>query len=437
MTSQSASNVIALKLPSKPERTPKNDKRIDLTKSVIEKLPYAERDSEGRVKQRIYWDKKTPGFGLVVGLQTKTFVVQRDINGRSTRITLDKVGVITPDQARKRAKEELVVMGQGINPNDQKREARAKQVTLSDALKSYKETRKTLSEKTRTEYTRLLERYLTDWLDKPLTDITPDKVSKRHSKIAEQVRKNPRFKSSKNYSGSTQATGQSAANDAFRALRTIYNHALAINPALPENPVKRLSSTKAWYPENRRTGHIKTAELKPWLRSISGVPNDVQRDYALVVLFTGLRRNEAATLEWRNVDLEAGTLHIPVTKNKRTLDLPLSSYLIALFTARKPRCGDSPWVFPAASESGHIEEPRYALDWAAKECGVAVTVHDLRRTFVTIAEQCEVPHYVFKALVNHSTAGDITGSHYVQMNQERMRPWMQKITDEIMKHFIN
>jgi len=169
------------------------------------------------------------------------------------------------------------------------------------------------------------------------------------------------------------------------------------------------------------------------LVAIGKVPNDLQRDYAYLVLFTGLRRNEAATIEWCNVDLEAHTLHIPITKNKRTLDLPLSSFLSTLLVARKKRNENSPYVFPANSKSGHIEEPRHTLDWVAKECGIAVSVHDLRRTFITIAEACDVPHYVFKALVNHSVAGDVTGSNYVQMSVDRLRPWMQKITDEIVR----
>jgi len=420
------SNVIPLK-------PTKRVSRISLTKSVIDKLPYAQRNNKGAVKQQLYWDTKLSGFGLLVGLTTKTFIAQRDINARSKRIKIDKLGIITPDQARNQAQQLLAEMGRGINPNERKQKERAQHATLREVLESYKATRKTLSEKTRKEYTRLLERYLADWLDKPLTEITPDKVAKRHTKIAEQVRANPRFKNSPNYSGATKATGESAANDAFRALRTIYNHALAVNETLPPNPVRRLSATKAWYPENRRTGHIKPGELKTWLATIGQVPNDVQRDYVYLVLFTGLRRNEAATIEWRNVDLKNKTLHIPITKNKRTLDIPLSDFLSSLLVARRERNGNSPYVFPATSKSGHIEEPRHTLDWASKKCGITVSVHDLRRTFITIAEACDVPHYVFKALVNHSVAGDVTGSHYVQMSLDRLRPWMQKITDEIIR----
>lgn len=37
------------------------------------------------------------------------------------------------------------------------------------------------------------------------------------------------------------------------------------------------------------------------------IENETLRDYLLLVLLTGLRREEAATLKWENVDLAAKT----------------------------------------------------------------------------------------------------------------------------------
>jgi integrase len=39
------------------------------------------------------------------------------------------------------------------------------------------------------------------------------------------------------------------------------------------------------------------------------VLSNVRRDYQLVVLFTGLRSMDAATIRWEHVDFEARTLH--------------------------------------------------------------------------------------------------------------------------------
>ena len=44
------------------------------------------------------------------------------------------------------------------------------------------------------------------------------------------------------------------ANSTMRVLRAIYNFARATHEHLPENPVSRLSQTRAWYREDRRRG---------------------------------------------------------------------------------------------------------------------------------------------------------------------------------------
>ena len=67
--------------------------------------------------------------------------------------------------------------------------------------------------------------------------------------------------------------------------------------------------------------------------------------------------------------------------------------------------------------------------------GVHFTVHDLRRTFITIAESLDISAYAVKSLVNHSTGGDVTAG-YIIMDVERLRAPMQKITDAI-KQLIN
>ncbi|MGZ4995230.1 MAG: hypothetical protein ACXV79_13835 [Methylobacter sp.] len=59
-------------------------------------------------------------------------------------------------------------------------------------------------------------------------------------------------------------------------------------------------------------------------------------------------------------------------------------------------------------------------------------MHDLRRSFVTIAESLDISAYSVKSLVNHKQGDDVT-SGYIQMNVERLRKPMQTITDFILK----
>lgn len=63
--------------------------------------------------------------------------------------------------------------------------------------------------------------------------------------------------------------------------------------------------------------------------------------------------------------------------------------------------------------------------------GVAFTLHDLRRTFSTIAESLDLSHYALKRLLNHRMTGDVTAG-YIGKNVERLRDPMQRITDYIL-----
>ena len=63
---------------------------------------------------------------------------------------------------------------------------------------------------------------------------------------------------------------------------------------------------------------------------------------------------------------------------------------------------------------------------------VAFTVHDLRRTFITIAESLDIPAYALKRLLNHATGADVTAG-YIVASTERLREPMQKITDYVLK----
>ena len=85
-------------------------------------------------------------------------------------------------------------------------------------------------------------------------------------------------------------------------------------------------------------------------------------NYLLLILFTGLRRSEAASLTWDDVDFAARILRVKAsaTKARRKLDLPMSSFVFDLLEARR-MIGDTNWIFPAGSESGHISEPKFPL----------------------------------------------------------------------------
>ncbi|CAH1904754.1 hypothetical protein NTGHW29_360083 [Candidatus Nitrotoga sp. HW29] len=66
------------------------------------------------------------------------------------------------------------------------------------------------------------------------------------------------------------------------------------------------------------------------------------------------------------------------------------------------------------------------------ESGVTFTIHDLRRTFITIAESQDISAYALKRLLNHKMNNDVTAG-YIINDVERLREPMQKITSYLLK----
>jgi integrase len=63
---------------------------------------------------------------------------------------------------------------------------------------------------------------------------------------------------------------------------------------------------------------------------------------------------------------------------------------------------------------------------------VYFNLHDLRRTFITVAESLDINAYALKKLLNHKDQRDVT-SGYIIIDMERLREPMNKITDYILE----
>jgi integrase len=196
------------------------------------------------------------------------------------------------------------------------------------------------------------------------------------------------------------------------------------------NPVRRLR--RQWYPERRRERVVRAEEMPRFYKGLLSLPNPVARDYLLLLLFTGLRRREAASLKWEHVDFTHCVIRLPAanTKSGRKLDLPMTDVVRALLVARRAVGNEGAFVFSAQSKSGHIEEPAFPLKQLYVSTGIRVSAHDLRRTFVTAAESTDISPLALSALVNHSLGRDVT-SGYVIMTAERLREPAQRVCDRI------
>jgi integrase len=392
------------------------NQRVKITKRIVDSTPFATEAS----KPVYLRDTELTGFALKVGCTSKTYIVERRVASKNVRTTIGKHGPWTAERARVEAQRLLGEMAAGINPVERDRQEATQAVTLNQAFEDYLAARH-LADKTIREYRRAITMYLADFAEKPINTITKEAISARFRLLSTQ-------------------SGAATANAAMRALRAILsfamaNYEVAGTKVITENPVTILSQTRAWHRIPRRQGHIRRTELGSWLEAIQSLTNTVARDYLLFLLFTGMRREEAAGLRWDKVDFANRVVTIPVTKNHDPLTLPLSDYLVDLLRSRRTEAeSDSPFVFPAEGKVGYIRDVRKSLAHVEAATGVRITPHDLRRTFITMADNLDISAYAVKRLVNHRIdSGDVTAG-YIISDVERLRGPMQMITEEILRH---
>lgn len=392
---------------------------MKITKSAVDKLPIPIAEIPGKTAQKRYYDDTMKGFGVrVTSGGTKAFFIEKLIKKKLCRITLGRYPELTVEMARKEGQKLLGQIATGIDPVAEKRAEKMREMTLNVVFNDYIQVRKSLKHNTLYNYKRVLATAFAGWGDKSFLAITKDKVAKHHEKLGKEH-------------------GEAYANLAMRLLRALFNFAAGQyedtqgKSLISENPVKRLSQTRAWYRVERRQSFIKAHELAPWYLGVQQLQNEVLRDYLLLILLTGLRRQEAATLRWDHVDLNAKTLTVLNTKNHESHTLPLSNYLYELLLSRSQKRINE-YVFPGTGAAGHIIEPRKQMAHVTKFSGIHFTVHDLRRTFITIAEGLDISAYALKRLMNHKMSGDITAG-YIVTDVERLRRPMQQITDYFLK----
>ena len=378
---------------------------VNLTKRTIEAIPPA------NAGQILYRDAALAGFGLRVGTQGKSFFAEGQVARRTVRVTLGRYGPVTPEIARKRALKVLGEMAEGRNPNGELKAKRASAMTVQEAFDDFFD-RRPLAASSKDNYQRTVDIYLKDWASKPISEVSRRMVLDRHREIGEE-------------------NGLVTANNIFRHLRSIYNFTSAAHGELPPNPVTILTQARAWNPERRRRSVVPAHGLPKWWRAVHQEESYV-RDFLLIALFTGMRRSEIARLRWEFIDLEGRTLTVPTTKNGDPLELPLSDFLFELLLARRDDDPEGEWVFPGRGATGHIVETKKFHARVTEASGIRFTLHCLRRSFVTIAESLDIPHYALRQLLNHRASSDVTGG-YIVIDVERLRRPVARVAERILE----
>lgn len=379
---------------------------MKLTKKVIDELPFPD-------GQQLIWDDELKNFGLRISRNKKTYIVQGRVHGKTRRVSLGEHGVITLQDARKKAKQTLSSMLSGLDPVEEKKRDNAHALTLRDIANVYLADRRELKESSRNDINKHLKTSFSTWADRPAIGITRDKVGKRFAELTDR--------------------SPAQANQAFRILRALFNFARGkyqVNdkPIFTENPVYVLSDTKVWNKVKARSGKIPVKKIgAAWnvlmsLREAQDKPtiSRTLSDAVSFLLLTGCRWSEMAELTWDRVNLEDLSWFIPDPKNRNPVTFPLSEMAGKILEDR-PRTGK--YVFPSRvikdDEEQHIVDARGIFEKLSESCGVRVTAHDLRRTFRAIAGECGIELWKTKLLMNHKLTGDVTITHYTETSDLR------------------
>lgn len=372
--------------------------KAKITQAMVERV------SAVADKSSLYADPELRGFYLIVSKSKKGFYVQSQVNGKQVRVKLGDHPSLTAKAARELAMQTLVMMHSGVNPNEEKRKARVKGITLRQALELHL-TAKKLSPRTASDYRYNCEQYLPDWLDKPLADIGSNRaaVRERHKRI-------------------TKENGAPSADNVFRIFRALYNRGLREHPELPANPCLNVD----YHGLKRRKVDANADQLKAWGKAVLEL-SPVRRDLHLFMLLSGMRRTAAceARLEHFSDDF----LHVPNPKGgeDRAFDLPLSGPLKDLIghrVAEAPRIDRrTKWVFPSDSKSGHVAEvAQHELN--------GLTGHALRHLYASLAVQAGVPLLELKYLLNHAASNVTMG--YIHVGIDHLRPYQEKASSYIL-----
>jgi hypothetical protein len=367
-------------------------RELRLTDEAVAKLPFA----DGERGMYIVRDSEIPGFRLIVNRNTKRYVFQSEnrIAGKRSAIyrRIGDPAHVPISEARGRARDEQARQERLTNPD-----AKAG-MTFGAAWEAYEKAlgkprgkKPPASPRTVADYRQKFGTHLKDAFGKvALRDLRRADVEAVHERL-------------------TKEAGPYCANGTCRVGSAIYRHA-ALGLEVPDlPPLNPFRSYNLFNEEKSRQTGLSRQQLSAWFVKTLEIDNPIRREYWFVAALTGIRRNEIAAMQWVHVAADHIAIPTPKGGTSRAFKIPLTKALARSLkrlrrAAQVAGFENSPWVFPALSESGHISEPR--------EDELGASPHALRHTFISLAPAAGVSELHAKLLTNHSVgSGDVHRSY--------------------------
>ena len=376
-----------------------------------------ERAKPLKTGRRELWDSVVPGFHVrITERGTKTYAVMARLHGKQFRMALGRHGIVGLAEARQRARDILAVVETGKDPRDDKRSAREAQSDLvEDVIEDFivRHVRRHTRPSSAVESERVLrKRAATKWNGRSIKEISRRDIIDLLDEMAENT--------------------PGAANRARAVISKFFNWCLD-RGILDTSPAIRLPSPA---PVNERDRVLSDDEVKVlWLAFDSMV--EPLRSFFKILLLTGQRRGEVATMQWAHVELDTALWTIPreLVKADRVQEVPLSPLTIEIlseldkrgdyvFTTRtngdKAISGFSKAKAKANTKAVEIvhkyaeargEKPHLIADWR---------LHDLRRTCGTGMARLGIESATISRGLNHAEGGGTKiYNRYSYLNEKR------------------
>ncbi|TPW28110.1 tyrosine-type recombinase/integrase [Pararhizobium mangrovi] len=388
------------------------------------------------------WDGMLGGFGLRVETSgRKSFVLRyrADGGGRSAPrrfMTIGRYGMLTLDEARKKARLTLSAAAIGQDPAAE-RQAKRAELRITDLIDLY-EREGCFIQRGKRQGEPMKEKTKTYTLARLRNHVVPLLGSKRVGEVGSGdietfVRDVAAGKTAKDDKVGFRRRiivrgGDGAARKVVRDLSAVYSFAVR-REIVDRNPVERAAVRKT---DNQRTRYLSIAEVRRLGKAFHKVASDGANpkaiDIARLWALTGCRRDEIAALKWYEVDLDRGLLVLGATKTGRSIR-PLSVAAIAILGGIK-RDTDSPYVFPATSGNGHYQGTKRIWQLVKREAGLSdITPHTLRHTMGSTAVSGGEALALTGAILGH--ANPRSTAIYAHVQHQPMRKAAERASKRI------
>jgi integrase len=379
-----------------------------------------------------YYDTKVRGLELyVTPAGGKTFCVYKWANGRPRRVQLGHYdgralqGLdfnenplvvlgnnpgLTVEHARQLAQAVLLQLATGDKPRHIKRKEEAADITLEQLFDMYIDRYAMEHTKTWQVMQECFKRYLSEWKNRPVKEITRGDVQLLVNRLGKK-------------------SGKTTANRTLELLKAIINKGKRWSLVQGENPATGITKFKL----KSRERFVTDNELPKLMAAIQAEPNDAIRDYVLLSLSTGARKTNVLSMRWEQVDLNQGIWMIPDTKNGTSQTILLTQDELAILKKRFDTRKGFEWVFPGPSTSKHLKDPKKGWMRILEAAGIKdLHLHDLRRTLGSYMAMTGASLSVIGNALNHKDVST-TRRVYAQSAREAEKLARERAHEKMFK----